>query len=117
MEVVIFITSFGAIIVLFIALFEISHIKNLEKQVKQSYEILPLNTSLSEIAPDIGYIFPNIIPLTQTTIHLGRRPQRMTIHVPNCPECGKFLRAIDGKYGRFWGCNGYPNCHYTRKYT
>lgn len=27
-----------------------------------------------------------------------------------CPECGKPMRRIEGQYGFFWGCSGYPEC-------
>lgn len=33
----------------------------------------------------------------------------------NCPECGKPLISRFGKYGRFIGCSGYPECNYMRK--
>ncbi|MFN8770253.1 MAG: type I DNA topoisomerase [Neisseriaceae bacterium] len=32
-----------------------------------------------------------------------------------CPECGKQLFIRLGKYGRFIGCSGYPDCKYMRK--
>lgn len=32
-----------------------------------------------------------------------------------CPYCMKPLRLIDGPYGRFYGCTGYPNCRFKRK--
>ncbi|MHA1966862.1 MAG: topoisomerase DNA-binding C4 zinc finger domain-containing protein, partial [Candidatus Hodarchaeales archaeon] len=31
-----------------------------------------------------------------------------------CPKCGKKLVKREGKTGSFWGCTGYPDCHYTR---
>lgn len=117
MEIVVLFASIGSILFLFIGLLELPHVNKLERQVKKSFEVLPLNTSLNEIAPVIGYSLPDVVPLTSTTIHLGRRPQRLTVHVPNCPDCGRYLVARDGKYGKFWGCTGYPNCHFTRKYT
>lgn len=30
-----------------------------------------------------------------------------------CPYCGKTLVYRSGKYGRFIGCSGYPQCNYT----
>ena len=33
----------------------------------------------------------------------------------NCPECGKHLLLRLGKYGKFIGCSGYPDCNYMRK--
>lgn len=33
----------------------------------------------------------------------------------NCPQCGKPLISRFGKYGRFIGCSGYPECNYMRK--
>ena len=31
-----------------------------------------------------------------------------------CPRCNGMLVMRDGRYGRFWGCNRYPECKYTR---
>ncbi len=30
-----------------------------------------------------------------------------------CPECGKTLVLKTGKYGKFYGCSGFPECRYT----
>lgn len=32
-----------------------------------------------------------------------------------CPECGKQLRVIRGKFGNFTACSGYPTCKYIKK--
>ncbi|MBI4129964.1 AAA family ATPase, partial [Candidatus Roizmanbacteria bacterium] len=33
-----------------------------------------------------------------------------------CPECGRPLKKIRNRYGRFfWGCSGYPECKYILK--
>jgi DNA topoisomerase-1 len=32
-----------------------------------------------------------------------------------CPQCSKQLLIKFGKYGRFIGCSGYPDCNYMRK--
>ncbi|RME84478.1 MAG: DNA topoisomerase I, partial [Zetaproteobacteria bacterium] len=32
-----------------------------------------------------------------------------------CPECGRPLVVRLGRYGRFIGCSGYPECSYTRE--
>ncbi len=32
-----------------------------------------------------------------------------------CPDCNEgYLRVLDGKYGKFIGCSGYPKCRYTK---
>lgn len=33
----------------------------------------------------------------------------------NCPQCGKGLIVRLGKFGKFIGCSGYPECNYMRK--
>lgn len=33
-----------------------------------------------------------------------------------CPDCGKLLLIRISKYGKFYGCSGYPDCKYTRQY-
>ena len=30
-----------------------------------------------------------------------------------CPKCNSLLMAKKGKYGSFFGCTAYPECHYT----
>ncbi|MCJ7478742.1 MAG: topoisomerase DNA-binding C4 zinc finger domain-containing protein [Candidatus Nanohaloarchaeota archaeon QJJ-7] len=30
-----------------------------------------------------------------------------------CPDCGFNMSIKEGKYGYFWGCEGYPNCKKT----
>ena len=30
-----------------------------------------------------------------------------------CPRCGGFLKKRNGRFGEFWGCEGYPECRYT----
>ena len=32
-----------------------------------------------------------------------------------CPKCGSELEERSGKYGKFLGCTGYPQCDYTFK--
>lgn len=32
-----------------------------------------------------------------------------------CPACGKVLTLRHGKYGKFWGCSGFPICRYTKE--
>lgn len=32
-----------------------------------------------------------------------------------CPYCGRLLVERKGPYGKFIGCNNYPECKYTRK--
>jgi len=33
-----------------------------------------------------------------------------------CPVCGNALVKRNGKHGRFWGCESFPVCKYTRDY-
>ncbi len=42
----------------------------------------------------------------------GTTGRQMT--VKSCPVCGQPLRKRNGKFGKFWGCSGFPNCRYTQ---
>lgn len=42
---------------------------------------------------------------------------RVTTFSRKCPICGKALAVRKGKYGKFWGCTGFPLCKYTRNIT
>ena len=33
---------------------------------------------------------------------------------PICPKCGKPLTEKNGKFGKFLGCTGFPNCKFTK---
>lgn len=39
--------------------------------------------------------------------HIDKKPE-------HCPECNGLLHIKSGKSGAFWGCESYPECHYTR---
>ncbi|MBR5229730.1 MAG: topoisomerase DNA-binding C4 zinc finger domain-containing protein [Firmicutes bacterium] len=30
-----------------------------------------------------------------------------------CPRCGKPLKKRSGRFGEFYGCQGFPTCRYT----
>ena len=34
--------------------------------------------------------------------------------VRKCLKCGELMVQRNGKFGRFWGCSGYPKCRYTQ---
>ncbi len=40
--------------------------------------------------------------------HRGREPKEVA-----CPECGMPMKVKEGRYGYFWGCEGYPQCDKT----
>lgn len=40
--------------------------------------------------------------------HKNRDPKEI-----GCPECGFNMSIKDGRYGYFWGCEGYPGCEKT----
>ena len=35
---------------------------------------------------------------------------------PHCPFCDSEMHLVDGKYGKFYGCNSYPKCKGSKKY-
>jgi restriction system protein len=45
---------------------------------------------------------------------LGNSPTGRT---PCCVLCGKRMRLINGKHGRFWGCSQYPQCRSTQRWV
>ena len=40
--------------------------------------------------------------------HRKKEPKEMS-----CPECGMPMDIREGKYGYFWGCQGFPACDKT----
>ncbi len=46
--------------------------------------------------------------------NLGRLIKEKPDMIRKCPKCGDILTKRKGRYGSFWGCNGYPECRYTQ---
>lgn len=44
----------------------------------------------------------------------AREQQRASTPAPNCPLCGKPMRARKSAKGDFWGCSTFPECKGTR---
>jgi len=40
--------------------------------------------------------------------HRGHEPRDVA-----CPSCGMPMKLKEGRYGYFWGCEGYPQCKKT----
>lgn len=40
--------------------------------------------------------------------HREREPKEL-----GCPDCGFSMTIKEGRYGYFWGCEGYPGCKKT----
>ncbi len=36
--------------------------------------------------------------------------------IPVCSRCGKKMRIVTGRRGKFWGCSGYPKCRSIKPY-
>lgn len=34
-----------------------------------------------------------------------------------CPKCGSETRLIEGKFGKFYGCIKFPECHGNRNWV
>lgn len=48
---------------------------------------------------------------------LETKTQSERNHSVLCPQCGSPLVLRNGRYGRFFGCSGYPACKYTERVT
>lgn len=40
-------------------------------------------------------------------------PSEAAKAIKKCPKCGNVMKKRNGKFGEFWGCTGYPDCHWT----
>lgn len=46
------------------------------------------------------------------TVTIAEKPKELT---EKCPDCGKNLRVVNGRYGEFTACSGYPDCKYIKQ--
>lgn len=42
-------------------------------------------------------------------------PEKPTLLEEKCPQCGKNLRKLKGRFGEFIACSGYPECKYIQQ--
>lgn len=70
---------------------------------KELLKLLDTAGLTEETLPDDLVVSRDIPPVLDPRI--GRNPK--------CPGCGRRLTLKSGKYGNFWGCTGWPKCHYT----
>lgn len=47
-------------------------------------------------------------------VNQGLQTKTVEFQAGTCPKCGQQLIEKRGKYGKFYGCAGYPKCRYTR---
>jgi hypothetical protein len=76
-------------------------------EVKRIYEKL-LNYSIESNKKNKIEHKRQILSKIENRIEIGNKME--------CPKCGKLLVYREGRFGPFWGCPNYPNCHYTKKY-
>lgn len=81
---------------------------NMLKKVRATLRISPIKYSYDEIQ----YMANKLQPLTNK--NTAEKQQHITNIQNKCPFCGSELTLRNGKYGRFWGCNTYPKCKFTR---
>jgi DNA topoisomerase-1 len=48
---------------------------------------------------------------------LKKAESEMLANAEKCPLCGRPLQEKFGKFGKFFGCSGYPECTYIKKKT
>lgn len=63
--------------------------------------------------PDCNFT-SNFIRTEDGKIELKALPEPVLLDEP-CPKCGKQLREMVGKYGKFVSCSGYPDCKYIKQ--
>ncbi|WP_456242989.1 topoisomerase DNA-binding C4 zinc finger domain-containing protein [Sporosarcina contaminans] len=37
--------------------------------------------------------------------------------IKTCPKCAGTLHLKTGRYGKFYGCSGFPACRYTERFN
>ena len=63
---------------------------------------------------------PTICPdghLVEPSLNVLRLLGARRDETPCCERCGKRMRLITGKHGRFWGCSQYPQCRSTQRWV
>lgn len=49
-----------------------------------------------------------------TTWEIFKKLSTYQEEIERCPKCGRALRKVNGRYGPFISCSGYPTCRYSR---
>lgn len=90
---------------------------------QQVYEHLGRELSKEETVESVKTIEPINTVATKKPTNLNKKIIRKSIvnmklvgdsMLGNCPQCGELLSLINGQFGDFVGCTGYPKCRYTK---
>ena len=52
----------------------------------------------------------------KTHVRKAKMNRRFMRNPSTCPKCGGKLSPRNGRYGKFYGCQNYPECSYTKNY-
>lgn len=63
-----------------------------------------------------GHFFQNTLFELLTVTPKFQSLSRYISNKKYCEQCGREMRVIDGRRGKFWGCTGYPTCKNTEPY-
>ena len=81
-----------------------------------SIELLKSPLIFIPVTIGLGYIIYRIVIIfKKNKNNLVNESANTNIEDNICPQCGEKLILREGKYGKFYGCSGYPNCKYTKK--
>lgn len=64
--------------------------------------------------PDCSFTSNFIRNTADNSIELAEKEKPLTLDIM-CPQCGKPLREMMGRFGKFIACSGYPDCKYIHQ--
>ena len=66
-------------------------------------------------------LLPEILEITKEIVSAGEEPEYKTEgEEPEeryCPDCGRAMRLKEDIHGKFWGCEGFPECRHTESFN
>lgn len=92
----------------------VGSVSDMKRWLKQDREEILTETEIEQIYEQL-ISYKNNPPLTYKKHIDNIHKLKQNIEDNICPRCGKKLVIREGKYGSFYGCEGYPYCKFTKK--